>query len=68
MDHEVIPRPCNIYNWLLNSSQDHFGLHQGKKCHSDHEVRGPHKTYFKAYIIHWHGPTSNAVGEAKEML
>jgi hypothetical protein len=30
MDHEVIPRPCKIYDWLLNLSQDHFGLHQGK--------------------------------------
>jgi hypothetical protein len=30
MDHEVVPRPCMICDWLLNSSQDHFGLHQGK--------------------------------------
>ena len=22
--------PCKICNWLLNSSQDHFGLHQGR--------------------------------------
>ena len=25
---------------------------KGKKCQSDHEVWGPQKTYFKAYIIH----------------
>ena len=30
MDHEVIPRPCKVCNWSLNSSWDHFGLHQGK--------------------------------------
>jgi hypothetical protein len=54
MDHEAVPRLCKICDWLLNSSQDHFGLHQGKKCQSDHEVQGPQKTYFKAYIIHGH--------------
>ena len=31
MDHEVVPRSCKICDWLLNSSQDHFGLHQVKK-------------------------------------
>ena len=30
MDHKVIPRPCKICDWLLNSSRNHFGLHQGK--------------------------------------
>ena len=30
MHHEVVPRPCEIYDWLLDSSRDHFGLHQGK--------------------------------------
>ena len=30
MDHEVVPRPCKIRDWLLNSFQDHFSLHQGK--------------------------------------
>ena len=29
MDHEVVPRPCKICDWLLNSFWDHFGLHQG---------------------------------------
>ena len=27
-----------------------------KNYQSDHEVRGPRKTYFKAYITHPHGP------------
>jgi hypothetical protein len=31
MDHEAVPRPRKICDWLLNSSRDHFGLHQGKK-------------------------------------
>jgi hypothetical protein len=26
------------------------------------------KTYFKAYVIHWHGLAGFAVGEAKEVL
>ena len=52
LDHEVISRPCKNGDWLLNLSQDHFSLHQGKKCQSDHGVQGPHKTYSKAYIIH----------------
>ena len=30
MDHEVTPRPYKIYDWLLNSSWDQFGLHQGE--------------------------------------
>jgi hypothetical protein len=67
MDHEAVPRLSKICDWLLNSSQDHFGLHQGKKCQSDHEVQGPQKTYFKAYIIHGHGPTCFAMGETKKM-
>ena len=28
MDHEVVPRPYKISDWLLNSPWDHFGLHQ----------------------------------------
>ena len=30
MDHEVVPRPCKIYDWLLNSTWGHFNLHWGK--------------------------------------
>ena len=29
MDQEVVPRPCKMCDWPLNSSHDHFGLHQG---------------------------------------
>ena len=52
MDHEVVPRSYKIYDWLLNLSRDHFGLHQGNNCQSVHGVRGPPKTYLKAFIIH----------------
>ena len=40
MNHEVVPRPCKICDWLLNSSWDYFNLHRGKICYSDHGVRG----------------------------
>ena len=68
MDHDVIPRSYKNVVWLLNLSREDFGLHQGKKCQSDHGVWGPQKTYFKAYIIHWHCQISFVVEEAKEVL
>ena len=68
MDHEVIPIPYKIRDWLLNSFWDYFGLHKKIKCQSDHGVRGPQKTYLKAYIIHSHGPTGFVMGEAKEVF
>ena len=30
MDQEVVLGRCKSDNWLLNSSLDHFGLHQEK--------------------------------------
>jgi hypothetical protein len=42
--HEVVPRPCKICDWLLNSSWDHIGLYQGKKTQSDYWVRTLQKT------------------------
>ena len=30
MDHEDVPRPCKIYDWLLNSSRNYFILHKGQ--------------------------------------
>ena len=30
MDHDVVPRPYKICGWLLNSSWNHFIVHQGK--------------------------------------
>ena len=31
-------------------------IYTKEKMSSDHGVWGPQKTYFKAYIIYWHGP------------
>ena len=64
MDHEVVPRPFKICDWLLDSSRDHFGLHKGKMSKWPWSS-GPQKTYFKAYIIHWHGPTNFCSGRGK---
>ena len=47
--------PKVMCDWLLNLFRNDFSLHQGYKCESNHGVRGPHKTCFKAYVIHWHG-------------
>ena len=44
MDHEVVPRPWNICEWLLNSSRDHFGLHQGKNYRVTMGFKIPKKT------------------------
>ena len=68
MDHEVVPRLCKISNWLLNSFQDRFGLHQGKNVRVSVEFEVPKKTYFKACIIHRHGAIGFAMGEVKEVL
>ena len=68
MDYEVVPRSYKICAWLLNSSWDHFVLHLAKKCGSDYGIQGLQKIYFKAYIIHWHGPTGFVLREAKELL
>jgi hypothetical protein len=67
MDREVVPRPCKIRDWLLNSYWDHFGLHQGKY------VRATMK--FEVSILHILRvalstdmvPRGFAVGEAKEV-
>jgi len=31
MGLEVVPRLYKLCDWMLNSSRDHFGSHQGKK-------------------------------------
>ena len=67
------PRSCPLlpYNiWLdVNSSCDHFGLHQGgKKCKSDHGTGGPQNACFKACTIQCRGPMGFAVRETKEVL
>ena len=41
MDHEVVPRPCKICDWLLNSYEDHFILHQEKNVRATMEFKVP---------------------------
>ena len=40
-------------------------VHTKEKMSVCHGVRGPQKTYFKPYVIHWHSPRGFATGEAK---
>ena len=51
MDHEAVPRPCEICDWLLNLSWDHFGLHQRKDVRWTLEFEVP-----KRHIVR---PTTN---------
>ena len=41
MDNEVIPRPCKICDWLLNSIHGHFGLQQGHNIRMTMEFKVP---------------------------
>ena len=52
MDHEVVPRPCKICDWLLNLSRNHFGLHQGKNVRviMKFEVPKRHSLRFRIFI------------------
>ena len=43
MDHEVVPRLCKLCDWMLNSSRDHFRLHQGKNVKVTMEFKVPKK-------------------------
>ena len=55
MDREVVPKPCKICDWMLNSSWEHFGLHQGKKMSRwSWSLRFP-KDIFKGphYLLTW---------------
>ena len=61
MDHQVVSRLCKIYDWLLNSSRDHFSLYQMKISYRPWRLRSP-KDIFQGS----HGPTGFAVGEAKK--
>ena len=57
MDHEVVPRPCKISNWLLNSSWHHFSLHQGKNVRVTMKFEVPKRHILRralsTNIVHW---------------
>ena len=52
-DHEVVPCFSKICDWPLNSSRDHFGLHQEKKEKVIMELEVPKRPIFT--------PTSSTV-------
>ena len=41
MDNEVVKWQCKSIDWLLNSSHDHFNLHQGKNGKGTMKVEVP---------------------------
>ena len=47
VDHEVVPKPCKIYDWMSNLSWDDFGLHQGKKVRATMEFEAPKRHILK---------------------
>jgi hypothetical protein len=47
MDHEVVPKPCKVCDWLLNSSWDHFGLHQRKNVRVTMEFKVPKRHFLR---------------------
>lgn len=68
MDCEVVPRPCEICDWLLNSSLGALRFPPRTKT-----IEWPwslrfQKTSFEAYVIHGHDPLGFDVGEAKEAV
>jgi hypothetical protein len=60
MDHEVVPRPCKNMWLAIELIPWSLRFTPRRKL--------PQKTYFKAYIIHWHGPTGFTAGETKEVI
>ena len=61
MDHKVVPRPCKICDWPLNSSRDQSGLHQGKnvkvtmkfEVHKRHILRPTLSTDMVQRVLQW---------------
>ena len=68
MDHEVVPRPCKIYDWLLNSFQDDFGLHQEKNVRVTMEFQAPKRHNLRPTLSIDMVQMILHLGEAKEVL
>ena len=69
MDHEVVPRPYKICDWLLNSSQDQFGLHQGKNVRVTMEFEVP-KNFFEGlhHPLTWSNGFCNGRGTRGDLI
>ena len=51
---KVVSCSLKICDWLLNSSQDQCGLHQGKTCKSNMELEAPNSFTFRhTYPLSW---------------
>ena len=51
MDHELVPRPYEACDWMLNSSQEHFGLHQAKNVREPIDFEVPKKQYLSPILF-----------------
>jgi hypothetical protein len=41
MDHELVPRPSEACDWMLNSSREQIGLHQAKNVREPIDIEVP---------------------------
>ena len=53
MDYEVVPMSCNIFDLLLNSTWDHFDLHQGKNVKVIMEFEVPKGLHYPLTWSNW---------------
>ena len=54
MDREVVPRPCKIWDWMLNSSQNHFGCTKEKVSEWSWRSRSPKDIFWGlCYPLTW---------------
>jgi hypothetical protein len=67
-DHEVVPKPCKNFIWLLNSFWDHFGLYQAKFVRVTMKFEVPKRHIFEACIVHQHGQTCCVVERQRGAL
>ena len=50
MDYELVPRPSEACDWMLNSSQEQFGLHQAKNVREPTNIEVPKKQYLSPIL------------------
>ena len=63
MDHELVPRPSEAYDWMLNSFREEFGLHQAKNVKEPTDIEVPKEQYLSPILstdmvqrlFHWEG-------------
>ena len=50
MNHELVPRPSEACDWMLNSSQEQFDLHQTKIVREPIDIEVPKKQYLSPIL------------------